>query len=431
MQMSVFDKIKYAKCRLLIRNRLFGALLLEFPVEEKLDLDPPTMATDGTKIYYNPAFVEKINKNQTMTLLLHELLHILFKHFMRFKLSAMKNEDDVKTTNYALDYAINSVIINELAKFDNLLEFPKGILYDEQFKGMNAEKILDLLRQEKKEKPRSHDQRMKGGGEGDLGQFDDHKTSSQETGNQMANTKKKTGKNLQDQMNDVDKKIYKHASSLTPKERGQVPDEFNRMIDEYLEELEGHVDWKRYIKKKMQEIGRGQYTTSKVNRAYLPYNLYLPGQTGSKAKVALALDTSGSITKEDIIEFIGEIRSMLRVMPQLEIVLYGCDAEIHGKARIKGIRNFRNSYNKVLTGGGGTSYIPVFEDLLEGKDKDIKCLFYFTDGYGDQNYIEKKVGIGRWQTFWVLQKDNRGQNFPFGKKIIMWKDHNEEVILEK
>ena len=418
ISMTVEQKITYAKCRLLIHHRLFGGLLLEFPI--KRDDNEKTMSTDGVNIYYNDDFLDGINKNQVMTLLLHELKHILYKHFMRFPIKDMK-EEERELTNYALDYAINSIIIHEMAPNDNCLEFPKGILYDEQFKGMNAEKILDILKEEKKNNKGQHDNRMKKNPD-DMGQFDNHLGSSEKTSNQMDNTKKKTGKSKQDQMNDIDKKIYKIASGLSAKERGEVPSDMNRMIDEYLENLEGKVDWRRYIKKKIQEIGRGQYTTSKVNRQYLPYNLYLPGQTGSKAKVALALDTSGSISQADIIEFLGELKSMLRMMPYLEIVLYGCDAVLQGKARIKGFKNFRDSVNKVLTGGGGTSYIPVFEDLIQSKDRDIKCLFYFTDGYGDQDQIEQTVGKGKWQTFWVVQKDNKDRQFPFGRKILMWKD---------
>lgn len=421
--MTVSDKIKYAKCRLLIRHQLFGGLLLEFPIEETSRPDVTTMATDNIKIMYNRDFIDGLNKNQVMTCLLHELLHIMFKHFMRFNIyNGIKNEENHKQLNYALDYAINSIIINEMATKDNLLEFPKGVLYSEEFKGMNAEKILAKLKEEKKKDSDKAAQRMQG--DCGFGQFDNHGASSEMTGDTVFNTKKKSGKSMQDQMNDIDKKIFKTASGLSAKEKGDIPSEMQRLIDEYMEELEGHVDWKRFIKRKIQEIGRGQYTTAKVNRSYLQYNMYLPGQTGSKAKIALALDTSCSISQEDIIEFIGELKSMLRMMPFLEVVLYGCDSMIHGKARIKGLKNFRNDVNKVLTGGGGTSFIPVFEDLSKNKDKDIKALFYFTDGYGDQDQIEQAVGKFNWQTFWVLQKSNREINFPFGEKIIIWK--NEE-----
>ena len=424
--MTVQEKITYAKVRLLIRHKLFGALLLEFPIRESKTC--PTMATDNVEILYNRDFVDGLTKNQVMTCLLHELEHILFKHFMRFKIKDSKTQAEAQQLNFALDYAINSIIINEMAPRDNLLEFPKGVLYDERFKGWNAEKILAYLKDEAQKNPKKSSDRMQAGGQG-FGQFDDHLSSSQMTKDTMQNTKNKTGKGAQDQMNDIDKKIFKAASGLSGKDRGEVPGELQRMIDEYMEELEGHVDWKRYIKKKIQEIGRGQYTTSKVNRAYLPYGFYFPGQTGSKAKVALALDTSGSISQEDIVEFIGELKSMLRMMPFLEVVIYGCDAAIHGKARIKGYKNFRNALNKVLTGGGGTSFIPVFKDLLKSKDKDIKCLFYFTDGYGDQDEIVKACGERiRWSTYWVVQKENKGQEFPFGTKVVMWKDEQDEDL---
>lgn len=422
--MTVLEKLTYAKVRLLIRHKFFGVLLFDFPLKESKSV--PTMATDNNEIFYNKDFVEKLEKNQVMTVLLHELQHILFKHFMRFRIKDIKNVEEQKMLNYALDYAINSIILNEMAPRDNLLEFPKGVLYDEKFKGWNAEKILAYLKEEQKKNPGKSGERYMTA-DGDFGQFDDHLSSSQMTKETIQNNKTQNGKSLQDQMNDIDKKIFKAAEGLAPKNRGEIPSEMQRMIDDYLEELEGHIDWKRYIKKKIQEVGRGQYTTSKVNRAYLPYGLYLPGQTGSKAKVALALDTSGSISQDDIIEFLGELKSMLRTMPFLEVLIYGCDAAIHGKARIKGYKNFRDSVNKVLTGGGGTSFIPVFKDLLKSKDKDIKCLFYFTDGYGDQEAVEKACG-GKipWSTYWVVQQENKGQEFPFGTKIVMWKDKQEE-----
>ncbi len=47
-------------------------------------------------------------------------------------------------------------------------------------------------------------------------------------------------------------------------------------------------------------------------------------------------------------------------------------------------------------------------------------LFYFTDGYGDQDVIEQNVGSkGNWNTFWVVPKDSKNVDFPFGKKIVM------------
>ena len=418
--MTPQDKITYAKVRLLIRHKLFGVLLLEFPIKED-SVHCPTMSTDNVNIYYNSKFVDQLTKNQVMTCLLHELKHILYKHFMRFKIHEIKNEEDRQLVNFALDYAINSIIVNEMAPKDNLLDFPKGVLYDEKFKGWNAEKILAFLKEEQKKNPAKSKSRTKGNS-GDFGQFDDHVSSSQQTQGTIKSNKAKTGKSTQEQMNDIDKKVFKAASSLSAKERGEIPGDLQRLIDEYLEELEGHVDWRRFIKHKIQEIGRGQYTTSKFNRAYLPYGIYLPGQTGSRAKIALALDTSGSISQDELIEFLGELKHMLRQMPFLEVILYGCDAAIHGKAQIKGIRNFRNGLEKILKGGGGTSFKPVFEDLLKGKDKNIKALFYFTDGYGDQTEIEGTCGKGPWQTFWVVPIEGKKIEFPFGKKIVMYQD---------
>ena len=425
--MTPEEKITYSKVRLLVRHRLFGALLLEFPMKEchpkTCRCRVRTLCTDNVNIYWHREFVDKFSKNQITTLVLHELKHILYKHFMRFKLKDIRTQEEMELVNFALDYAINSIIINEMAPKDNLLEFPKGILYDEKFKGMDAEKILLLLKEERKKNKAKSQQRIQSAcAGGNFGQFDDHWSSSQMTQDTISKNKKNSGKSTQDQMNDIDKKIFKAASTLSSKERGELPDDLQRMIDDYLDQLEGHVDWRRYIKHKVQEVGRGQYTTSKFNRQYLQYGIYLPGQIGSKAKIAMAVDTSGSISNEELVEFIGELKHMLKLMPFLEVILYGCDADVHGKAKIKGMRNFREGLTKTLKGGGGTSFIPVFKDLMKGKDKDIKVLFYFTDGYGDQDEIEKKCGKGTWLTFWVVPVSSKKIDFPFGKKIVMYKD---------
>jgi predicted metal-dependent peptidase len=426
--MTVQDKMTYAKVRLLIRHKLFGLLLLDFPLREAVaNSGIDTMATDNVNIFYHSPWVKKLTKNQTMTVVLHEILHIMLKHFMRFDLKNIKTQEERMMVNYALDYAVNSIIINEMMPHDNLLELPTPHLYDEKFKGMNAEKILEILKKEKKENPEQHKERFGGAGSGEgQEQFDNHDISSEGTQENVKAKKASTGKSLKDQMGDIDKKIFKASSGLSAKEKGEVPADMQRLIDEYLEELEGHVDWRRFIRRKLQEIGKGQYTTSRCNRAYMPYGFYFPGQTGAKAKVALALDTSGSISNEDITEFLVELRSMLRMMPGLEIVLYGCDSDIHGMARIKGLKNFRKSVGNVLTGGGGTSFIPVFKDLAENKDRDIKALFYFTDGYGDQNQIQDAVPNFKWETFWVLQKENRRMDFPFGKKVIIWDEKGKQ-----
>ena len=425
---TVTQKITFAKCRLLMRQPLFGAILMSYPISLR---DVGTMATDGKSIWVDSKCGDSLSRNQFTTVILHELLHIVLKHFFRFRMEG-KPQAERELINIAEDYAIDSIIKDEMTPDDKLLELPEWMLYDEKFKGLSAEKILEILKKERKDNPQKYKERVVlaiGGNGKPAGQYDNHDISSQETQKQIGETKKETGRGLKEQMDDIDYKVFEAAKGLIMggKNRGTVPSHMQRLIDEYLENLKGHVDWKRYIKGRIQEIGKGQYTMNRINRSYMPYGFYFPGQCSTKAKIAMAVDTSGSVSTNELIKFIAELKYMLRLIPGLEVILFGIDAEIQGKARIKGMKNFKETLIKTLRGGGGTSFIPVFKNLMESRDRDIKALFYFTDGEGDQEQIDSTLrGHGNWETFWVVPLENKEAKFPFGQKIVMW-DKDKEI----
>ena len=58
------------KAKLLLKNPFFGVLLsmTDFIAETSI----PTMATDGSKVYYSPKFVNKLSENEVFGVILHE-----------------------------------------------------------------------------------------------------------------------------------------------------------------------------------------------------------------------------------------------------------------------------------------------------------------------------------------------------------------------
>jgi predicted metal-dependent peptidase len=65
-----------------------------------------------------------------------------------------------------------------------------------------------------------------------------------------------------------------------------------------------------------------------------------------------------------------------------------------------------------MKGGGGTSFIPVFDEL-----KKTKCtpsiLIYFTDGYGNFPEVSPK----RYPVLWVLTENH--QDPPWGRTTVI------------
>jgi len=91
------------------------------------------MATDGRRIVYNPAFVEKLTSPELEGVLAHECLHVGLAHHCR------RGERDAELWNRAADYAVNPILIN------NGITLPKDALIDPAFAALSAEEIYARL----------------------------------------------------------------------------------------------------------------------------------------------------------------------------------------------------------------------------------------------------------------------------------------------
>ncbi len=109
------------------------------------------------------------------------------------------------------------------------------------------------------------------------------------------------------------------------------------------------------------------------------------------AQLVIAIDTSGSCSRQIVERFMAEIERILmrreNFFKKMDIHIIQCDAIIQDHVRIRAPEDWKR-YLKGLTikGRGGTSFIPVF-NLVEklraaGELKDLKGLLYFTDGDG-------------------------------------------------
>lgn len=137
------NKLQKARAKLQIKHVFFATLVLSLPMEA--DESIPTAATDMTKIIYNPKFFEGLTVEQIMFVLVHEVMHVMFKHGLR------KRGRNHRLWNAAGDFAIN--LIAQEAGFEMI----PGVLLDRKFAGMSAEQIYDKLLQ---------DQNSGGGGGG-------------------------------------------------------------------------------------------------------------------------------------------------------------------------------------------------------------------------------------------------------------------------
>lgn len=128
--------------------------------------------------------------------------------------------------------------------------------------------------------------------------------------------------------------------------------------------------------------------------------------------VFVALDTSGSMSDQDVIEALTELKGLRDTHP-MNLTIIQCDYAITS------VKTYDNSeeidwQRFEIDGRGGTTFEPPFEyvnDLVETGETSTPSVFvYFTDGYG--NFPSEPD----YHTIWVRAK-NGYKDFPFGEVI--------------
>jgi predicted metal-dependent peptidase len=110
-----------------------------------------------------------------------------------------------------------------------------------------------------------------------------------------------------------------------------------------------------------------------------------------KAKIAIALDISGSISDEEFNQAIKEVLSIVKNYNH-ELTLIECDNEIRRVYQVKSAKDIKAR----STVRGGTRFTPVFE---YANTRKFNLLVYFTDGKGENKLLSIPRG---YQTLWVI-----------------------------
>lgn len=137
----------------------------------------------------------------------------------------------------------------------------------------------------------------------------------------------------------------------------------------------------------------------------LPRTPVLSGSYDSMPLVWIGIDTSGSMSEHELTEGVTELRHVLRAI--------GCrarflviDAAIHKDVEV----DESTDLTQFLVGGGGTSFIPVFEEAMAA-DRRPDVIFFYTDGDGAAPAEEPPI-----PTVWMLTAEGR-EPAKWGQKV--------------
>ena len=141
--------------------------------------------------------------------------------------------------------------------------------------------------------------------------------------------------------------------------------------------LQPQHDWKAALRRFVTERTKNDYAWSRPNRRHP--DIYMPSLYSESPRcVVVAVDTSGSISKEELTAFMTEIKAVHEDAQPVETHIIDVDTEVNQVWEYTAHDYIPNGLD--FSRGGGTYFHPAFEYADE---HDPSCLIYLTDLYAD------------------------------------------------
>ena len=329
-----FDKhaetlMKQARIALILKEPFYGSLALRLRMEQDDTLDPPTLAVDGTTMWYHPAWVHANSHEVRKSGVAHEVMHCVYDHMDR------RNGREPGRWNAAGDYVINLVL--EESKFT----VPSTWLIDAKYAGMTTDQVYNLLPAGKSK-----------------GSFDLCRDGSKDS-----------------KANKMDWEIAVVQAANAAKKAGKLPGAMARFITEM---LSGRADWGTLLRRFITETSRDDFSWRHPSRKYAAMGLHMPGLYSERmGTLVVVTDDSGSIGSNVLNAFAGEISLAREAGNPMNTIVLSCDARINHVDTLEP----GDEFTLKCHGGGGTDFRPPFE-WLEERGIVPAALVYLTDLYG-------------------------------------------------
>ena len=188
---------------------------------------------------------------------------------------------------------------------------------------------------------------------------------------------------------------------------GSLPGELAMLVESF---QEGKINYLQLLRRYLGQCSGGESHWLPPARRFVWQGQYLPSRTNPELEIVVAVDTSGSIDTVQFQNFIGEIYSIVRQLEKYHLTLIQCDSKIQNVQIYSPENPLKDASAIKIYGGGGTSFLPVFEYIKEKKSKP-RVLLYYTDGAG--RFPEKAPA---YPVIWILSDD---VEVPWGKKILI------------
>jgi predicted metal-dependent peptidase len=332
----------------------------------------------------NPEFLKGLNTKAKVLVYLHEALHIALLHPVRI------NGKDGEIYDIAADSVVNTILAEHDFSFASL-----------PFKVITANDVAQMINKEPKEvvKMSAEEQYywlmkceerpqfeniMKDLSSGASGQGGESSSDGENEEHGGEGAQEFVLQEGDAQAYSADKTPQEHEqywresitqSLVQAKLAGKLPSGVERIVEGF---LKPKVDWKSLIKKHLLN-GIGANVILCWKRPSRRHPL-IPGvKRLTRPKAWFAVDTSGSISNDELQQFFGEMNAVMRNQGQGIIIPW--DAQVYDSIDLKSSKDLaRRIGDGSIKGGGGTVIAPALEKVInEMRQGDIVIIT--TDGY--------------------------------------------------
>ena len=355
------EALSRAKIKLMLKKDVafFATLILQTPVYWVTADEVDTAATNGINLYVNPDFFLGLDPEERLFLILHEIMHNVYNHNTR------RGFRDAGTWNEAADYVINDELIQRNFKM------PQGGLHNVDYRDMSADEVYEILM----------DRKNKGGHNQpspwpDLKEPQANGSGNQSptggSGSQTPSMTQPTAEEIEEHNKNLLTQATQ-ASQMAGDKAGTVPGSLQRELDDL---LYPKLPWDIILQKFLFSLSKDDYSWRKPNRRFISQGIILPSlYSEGIGKIDFAIDTSGSVSREDFNRFISEIGYVFQRFNPKEIGIMQFDSVLQSNDKVVNMQDFMKLEFK---GGGGTQIEPVLEAY---KESSAKALIVLTDGY--------------------------------------------------
>lgn len=364
-----------------------------------------TACTDGSRLIFDPAFAEKLSDQELQFVILHEVLHCVFRHCIRGKgLHSV-------LYNIACDIVVNSTILAMWGQESMMIAGEKAMHLapdGKEGREYNAEEIYQML---------IHQNHTNGIYQMQTDQNNANKSSQMQTNNEGFEKSSFDRHDiwqgicdkaqLQDNWNRKIQSAFRQCGDSTG-----MPQQVRTIVQDIAHR--SGLNWKQLLHDFLQS-DTYDYNFLPPDCRYAFSDFYLPAYNMDEEHqtaddIWVCIDTSGSVTGEELTCTMAEILDAMR-QAGLKGRISFFDSNITEPEPFE----FENDLKNLTTqGGGGTSFHIIFRYLKEKLYPDLpRAILIFTDGYA--RFPEEKAALNV-PVLWLICKGGNA-DVPWGQVI--------------